>query len=57
MGAIDTSTPLFGADSVREGIQQDLSSQSALTVRLRVLHPVIAVMTGFLLAAFARAPG
>jgi len=46
---------LFGADSVREGIQQDLSSQSALIVRLRVLHPVIAVTTGILLAAFARA--
>lgn len=46
---------LFGADSVREGIQQDLSSESALIVRLRVLHPFVAVTTGVLVVLFARA--
>lgn len=46
---------LFGADSVREGIQQDLSSESALLVRLRVLQPFVAVTTGVLVALVAHA--
>lgn len=39
---------LFPAASLREGIAQDLSPTSHVLLRLRVLHPVIAVLAGLL---------
>ncbi len=44
---------LFAAESLAEGIRQDFDTESALIVRLRVLHPVVAVTGGLLLAWFA----
>lgn len=37
---------LFPATSLREGIQQDLSGASNFLLRLRVLHPALAVLAG-----------
>jgi heme a synthase len=37
---------LFAADSVAQGMAQDLSSSSHIFVRLRILHPVVAVIAG-----------
>lgn len=44
---------LFAADSVAEGVRQDFAAESALIVELRILHPIIAVTGGVLLALFA----
>ena len=44
---------LFAAESVAEGIRQDFDAESAFIVRLRVLHPIVAVSGGLLLAWFA----
>src|SRR5690606_7309355 len=40
---------LFPAGSLREGIQQDLSPTAHFLIRLRVMHPVLAVSTGLLM--------
>lgn len=37
---------LFPAASLSEGIQQDLNEAAHITIRLRVWHPIIAVLTG-----------
>ena len=44
---------LFPAESLAAGIQQDLSPASHFIVRLRVWHPVIAVLVGLYLILFA----
>lgn len=44
---------LFAAESVAEGIRQDFDAESAFIVRLRVLHPIVAIAGGALLAWFA----
>jgi heme A synthase len=41
---------LFQVDSLAEGIQQDLDPTSHFLVRLRVLHPAIAISVGLYLA-------
>jgi heme A synthase len=40
---------LFRAGSFQEGLQQDLDSRSHFLIRLRVWHPVIAILVGFFL--------
>lgn len=40
---------LFPAESLAEGLQQDFSASSHFLVRLRVWHPVIAILTSFYL--------
>jgi heme A synthase len=40
---------LFPAESLAEGLAQDFSSTASLLVRLRVWHPVLAVMVGLYL--------
>ena len=44
---------LFPAETLIEGIQQDLSPASHFIVRLRVWHPVIATLVGLYLIQFA----
>lgn len=44
---------LFPATSLREGIQQDLSAAAHFLLRLRVFHPVLAVLGGILFATAA----
>jgi heme A synthase len=46
---------LFPASSLAEGIQQDFSLTASLLIRLRVLHPVLAVIIGVYLILVARA--
>lgn len=43
---------LFEPESLGHGLAQDLDSSSALIVRLRVLHPLIAIATGIVVAAY-----
>ena len=43
---------LFQAESIGHGLAQDLDTSSALIVRLRVLHPVIAVTVAVLVAVY-----
>lgn len=38
---------LFPVDSLRTGIEQDFSTTSHFLIRLRVWHPVIAILVGF----------
>ena len=45
---------LFAAESLAEGLRQDFAAESEFIVRLRVLHPVLAITGGLLLAWFAR---
>ncbi len=45
---------LFRVESLAEGFQADFSQESALIVRLRVLHPVFAIGGGIALIWFAR---
>jgi heme A synthase len=40
---------LFPAGSLREGLQADTSPTAHLLVRLRVFHPLLAILTGFYL--------
>jgi cytochrome c oxidase assembly protein subunit 15 len=40
---------LFPAASVRAGVEQELAGGASLILRLRVLHPLIAVLTGMFL--------
>jgi heme A synthase len=44
---------LFPAETLAEGIRQDLSPASHFIVRLRVWHPVIASLVGLYLIQFA----
>ncbi|MGE3961505.1 MAG: heme A synthase [Dehalococcoidia bacterium] len=44
---------LFAAETLGEGIRQDFDSESALIVQLRILHPVVAILGGALIAWFA----
>jgi cytochrome c oxidase assembly protein subunit 15 len=44
---------LFPASSLAEGFQQDVSETAHVLVRLRVLHPMIAVVVGAVLVAVA----
>jgi cytochrome c oxidase assembly protein subunit 15 len=47
---------LFPATSISSGVRQDFSTAASFLVRLRVLHPVVAVCSGllfFMVAAFA----
>jgi heme A synthase len=46
---------LFPARSIRDGLSQDVSPLAHAFVRLRVLHPVIALVTGALVLASAGA--
>lgn len=48
---------LFPARSLREGLAQDLDPTSHLLLRLRVLHPLLAVVTGLLVWMTATAAG
>lgn len=43
---------LFEPKSLGHGLAQDLDSSSALIVRLRVLHPLIAIVTGIVVASY-----
>ncbi len=43
---------LFRPESFGHGLAQDLDASSALIVRLRVLHPIVAVTTALLLAHY-----
>lgn len=43
---------LFPVNSLAEGIQQDFSTSVHFLVRLRILHPTIAVLVGFFLIIF-----
>lgn len=43
---------LFEPESLGHGLAQDLDSSSALIVRLRVLHPVIAILSGIVVASY-----
>jgi len=44
---------LFPAGSLAEGIRQDTSPTAHLLVRLRVLHPILAIATGMTLLTFS----
>lgn len=44
---------LFPANSLSEALQQDFDSSAHILLRLRILHPMIAVTTGFIVAAGA----
>lgn len=43
---------LFAAESLAEGIRQDFDRESELIVRLRILHPIVAITGGVLIAWF-----
>lgn len=43
---------LFAAETLGEGLRQDFDRESELIVQMRVLHPVVAVTGGFLIAWF-----
>lgn len=43
---------LFSSESVAQGMAQDFSSSSHIFVRLRILHPVVAVIVGVCLIVF-----
>ena len=43
---------LFPAESLRHGLAQDLSATAHLLVRLRVWHPLLAVLVSIALVAF-----
>jgi len=45
---------LFPATSLKEGIQQDLSSSVHFLIELRIFHPLIAVLTIFLILAMLK---
>lgn len=48
---------LFPSGSLQEGIAQDLSPAAHFLIRLRVLHPILAVVIGLYTAAAAQAIG
>ncbi len=43
---------MFAAETLAEGIRQDFDRESELIVRLRVLHPVVAITAGTLIVWF-----
>lgn len=43
---------MFAAETLAEGIRQDFDRESELIVRLRVLHPVVAIAAGALIVWF-----
>jgi len=43
---------MFAAETLAEGIRQDFDRESELIVRLRVLHPIVAISAGTLIAWF-----
>ncbi|NPC82752.1 heme A synthase, partial [Pyxidicoccus fallax] len=45
---------LFPSESLAHGLRQDMSETAHLFIRLRVLHPVIAVATGALVVVVSR---
>lgn len=45
---------LYPAETLREALRQDLSSTTNVLIRLRVLHPLLAVATGILVLALPR---
>ncbi len=45
---------LFPAESLADGLRQDLSPTANFMIRLRVVHPVLAIATGIYLAWLAR---
>jgi heme a synthase len=51
---------LFPAESLRQGIEQEFGKTAPMLVRLRVLHPLVAVVTGgflfWLASQFSRIP-
>jgi heme A synthase len=47
---------LFPPDSLADGLRQDLDPTANFMIRLRVVHPVIAVATGFYLILIAGLP-
>jgi heme A synthase len=47
---------LFPPESLAEGLRQDLDPTANFMIRLRVVHPVIAVVTGFYLILIAGLP-
>jgi heme A synthase len=58
MGAIAAlGDTLFAARSLSEGLQQDLSPSAHIFVRLRVWHPIVAVLLGCFLVYFALVVG
>jgi heme A synthase len=48
---------LFAVRSLAEGLQQDLSPSAHIFVRLRVWHPIVAVLVGCFLVGFALVVG
>jgi heme A synthase len=44
---------LFPAESVAEGLRQELSPTAHILIRLRLLHPIIAILVGIYLIAVA----
>jgi len=46
---------LFPAESLRHGFEQDFGAGSHFLLRMRVWHPVLALVTSLALAAFAQA--
>lgn len=47
---------MFPAESLTQALQQDVSTTASFLIRLRVVHPVIAVATGFYLIVIAGLP-
>jgi len=45
---------LFPADSLRAGVQQDFAEQAHFLVRLRIYHPLLAVLVGALVVYVAQ---
>ncbi len=43
---------IFASETLAEGIRQDFDSESELIVRIRILHPVVAILGGSLIAWF-----
>lgn len=43
---------LFAAETLAEGVRQDFNRESELIVQLRILHPIVAVSAGTLIAWF-----
>lgn len=46
---------LFPATSFKEGLMQELDATSSILLRLRIAHPAIAIATGIVMLAVARA--
>jgi len=44
---------IFPAETLAEGLRQDLSAQAHFLIHLRIWHPMISVLVGFFLIAYA----